>query len=176
MARISSKISLKSASGFTLIELLVVIAIIGLLATLGVASYGPYRSRARDAVRLANKSNVKKALQAFYMDNGRWPTSAAGGANWSCLSSSAETCWQANYIGLDSLVTDLAPYLAALPRNNADSGNYAYNRLLYISNAPNALLLWETEATINAADCPSPYAPAQYDKYWYCYENVLPPG
>lgn len=164
------------SSGFTLIELLVVIAIIGVLATLGVAAYGPYRTRARDATRLANKNQVMKALRMYHADKGRFPASAGGGANWSCLGASSETCWRGNYAGLDSLVTDLAPYLAALPRSLADSGTYANDRLLYLSSSPNALLIWSTEAVINVADCPSPYAPAQYDKYWYCYENVLPPG
>lgn len=169
---------LKKSPGFTLIELLVVVAIIGVLATLGVATFGSFRSKARDTTRIANKNQVIKALRMFHADNGRWPVSAAGGSNWSCLGPSSETCWRGGYAGLDSLVTDLAPYLATPPRSNGDSGTYSYNRFLYYSGngASQAMLIWSTENTMAPADCNSPYAPQLYDKYTYCYESVIPPG
>ncbi len=61
---------LKSEKGFTLIELLVVIAIIGILATLVLLQLGTARSRARDAKRIADVSQLRAAIELYYEDNG----------------------------------------------------------------------------------------------------------
>jgi prepilin-type N-terminal cleavage/methylation domain-containing protein len=61
---------LKSKKGFTLIELLVVIAIIGILATLVLLQLGTARSRARDAKRIADVSQLRSAIELYYEDNG----------------------------------------------------------------------------------------------------------
>jgi prepilin-type N-terminal cleavage/methylation domain-containing protein len=166
-------------AGFTLIELLVVISIIGLLASIMLVSLNGARAKARDVKRLADKRQVITALNLFYNDNNRWPVSASSGANWNCLAPSSETCWRGSYSGLDSVVTDLKPYMTQLPLINADSGTYANNRLLYISSVTisgqaGAFLIWEKEATMTQAECPSAYPIAQYDKYWYCYEYIGP--
>ena len=65
---------LKNQKGFTLIELLVVIAIIGILATLVLLQLGTARSRARDAKRIADVSQLRAALELYYEDhNGVYP-------------------------------------------------------------------------------------------------------
>ncbi|PKM91298.1 hypothetical protein CVU82_01720 [Candidatus Falkowbacteria bacterium HGW-Falkowbacteria-1] len=64
----------KFLHGFTLIELLVVIAIIGILATLAVVALQQARSRARDSKRVADIKQAQTALELFYNENGRYPT------------------------------------------------------------------------------------------------------
>jgi len=64
----------KQKKAFTLIELLVVIAIIGILATLAVVALQQARSRARDSKRMADMKQVQTALELFFNENGRYPT------------------------------------------------------------------------------------------------------
>ena len=59
---------------FTLIELLVVIAIIGLLTTIAVISLNNARAKARDAKRVADVKQTQTALELFFNDKGRYPT------------------------------------------------------------------------------------------------------
>lgn len=60
--------------GFTLIELLVVIAIIGLLASVVLVALNGARSKARDTKRLAEISQLSKAMELYAADNnGSYP-------------------------------------------------------------------------------------------------------
>ncbi|GEM_PF-357962 len=61
--------------GFTLIEILVVIAIIGILSSVVLASLAVSRAKARDARRIADLEEVKKALELYYDSNGEYPIS-----------------------------------------------------------------------------------------------------
>lgn len=61
--------------GFTLLELLVAIAIIGLLAAIVLASLGPSRERARNAQVLSQMYEYQKALDLYYLSEGRYPNS-----------------------------------------------------------------------------------------------------
>src|SRR3989344_5985976 len=74
-------------------------------------------------------------LYLYYNDFGSWPESASGGTQPSCLAPSSESCWQGTYTGLDSLVSSMSPYMSSFPKNNADSGTYAYDRYWYFSKA-----------------------------------------
>lgn len=167
--------------GFTLIELLVVIAIIGLLATLAVVGFSNSQAKARDATRLANKNHIIKALQLFYNDNGRVPTSASAGTAWSCLGPSSDSCWLASLTGLDSLVTDFSPYTRVTNiKNRAKTGTNAYNDMLYIANCASGscgsqagtFIVWMQEGGIDTNTCPSPGLIQYISPYWYCNEFV----
>ena len=72
-----------SKKGFTLIELLVVIAILGLLATIGLASFRSTQIKGRDSQRKNDLNQIQKALEMYYNDYGQYPDSLpAGGGNW----------------------------------------------------------------------------------------------
>ncbi|MEI7619962.1 MAG: prepilin-type N-terminal cleavage/methylation domain-containing protein [Candidatus Falkowbacteria bacterium] len=64
----------KSKKAFTLIELLVVIAIIGILATISVLALSNARSKSRDAKRAGDVKQIQTALELFFNDNNRYPT------------------------------------------------------------------------------------------------------
>ncbi|MEI7620766.1 MAG: FISUMP domain-containing protein [Candidatus Falkowbacteria bacterium] len=66
----------EAKSGFTLIELLVVIAIIGILATISVLALSNARSKSRDAKRAGDMKQVQTALELFFNDRNRYPTTA----------------------------------------------------------------------------------------------------
>ena len=63
--------------GFTLIELLVVIAIIGLLASIVVASLSTVQAKARDARRVADVDQLRKALTIYSSNYGTYPLATA---------------------------------------------------------------------------------------------------
>jgi len=165
--------------GFTLIELLVVISIIGMLAAIVLVSLNSARGKARDSRRQADRKQVHTALNLYYNDNGSWPSTAGA---WKCLAPTSELCWANSYSGSDALITALQPYMASFPTNNATSGTYAYNRILYTSfiaagglgtgSPAGAYLIWAMENTMPASMCNSTRPPDHYDAYWYCYEFI----
>lgn len=74
--------------GFTLIELLVVISIIGLLSGVVLAALNSARSKARDAQRVQDIGELRKAIALYYNNNGTYPNSGA-----SAELSSAQSTW-----------------------------------------------------------------------------------
>lgn len=55
--------------GFTLFELLIVIAIIGILVSLGTASYTSAQKKSRDGRRQADLKSIQNAFEQYYADN-----------------------------------------------------------------------------------------------------------
>ena len=63
----------KGEKGFTLIEILIVVAIIGMLSSVVLVGLGSFRSRGRDARRVADLREVQNALELYYAKNGNYP-------------------------------------------------------------------------------------------------------
>lgn len=64
--------------GFTLIEILVVIAVIAVLAALVAPNVFRHVGTARDAAARSQIEMLGAALDAYRLDNGRYPTTAQG--------------------------------------------------------------------------------------------------
>src|SRR5208337_4514324 len=64
--------------GFTLIEIMVVIMILGLLATIVVQSLRGAVDKAKRTKAQADLAEVKTALDRYYLDNGRYPSTDQG--------------------------------------------------------------------------------------------------
>src|SRR6516165_10258576 len=78
MNKSSSKILRGEQAGFTLIELMVVILIIGLLATIVVQNLRSATDKAKRVKAQADISQLKSALDRYYLDAGSYPTSDQG--------------------------------------------------------------------------------------------------
>ncbi len=118
--------------GFTLIELLVVIAVIGLLSSIVLVSMKDVRAKARDAKRKQEISQIMKALELYYLDNGQYPASGGASSPNNAWSNSGDNSW-------DTLASALSAYIA-LPKDpiNDTPGwaaegkyNYSYFSLNY---------------------------------------------
>ena len=70
---------------FTLIELLVTIVIIGILATVSVASFHGYFTKAKNAKTLDKIPKIKKAAILHQIENGRWSHDIAPSNGCPCL-------------------------------------------------------------------------------------------
>lgn len=62
-------------AGFTLIELMVVMSLIVILAGIGVTLYGNSVTRAKEAVLKEDLFRMRDAMDQFYADKNRYPTS-----------------------------------------------------------------------------------------------------
>jgi prepilin-type N-terminal cleavage/methylation domain-containing protein len=70
-------VSLKNRSkGFTIVELLIVIVVIAILATLVIVTFTGIQQKARDSQRQTDINAVDSHLEAYYAQNGYYPTLA----------------------------------------------------------------------------------------------------
>ena len=121
----------KGLKAFTLVELLVVIAIIGILAALIFVSMGSAQASARDGRRQSELSQTKKALQAYYLQNGRYPTTTADGIS---LEDDSDTN------GTFSQTMKASGYMSIVPRDPkyTPDGDFAYK---YIATTTDTFIL-----------------------------------
>jgi|HubBroStandDraft_1064217.scaffolds.fasta_scaffold272478_2 general secretion pathway protein G len=68
----------RTRRGFTLIELLLVMVIIAILAAIVIPKFAGRTEQARNTRAIADLASIKTALNAFEIDNGRYPTTEEG--------------------------------------------------------------------------------------------------
>lgn len=68
--------SFKLQKGFTIVELLIVIVVIGILATLVIVTFTGIQQKARNTKRNTDINAIQSHLEAFYAQNGNYPTLA----------------------------------------------------------------------------------------------------
>jgi len=122
--------------GFTLIELLVVIAIIGILSSIVLVSLNTARTKAQNTQRITELQEIKKALVAYFADNGYFPPNPY---------SSVEV-----YSDDPNFLPELVSggYLPSIPKGPA-ANSYAYYR--YGAGGPSGAIL----RTVMAGDTPN---------------------
>jgi general secretion pathway protein G len=64
--------------GFTLVELMVVLVIIGLLAMIVIVNVMPAAEHAKTTTAQASVRTLEQAIDMYYLDNRRYPTSQEG--------------------------------------------------------------------------------------------------
>jgi len=120
-------LAIKKNKGFTLIELLVVIAIIGLLSSVVLASLNSARKNARDTKRKVEMLDVKKALEAYYSDNGSYPVTTTAGWNLAQPSYWNGHCLSTTHAvnKTDDYIPGLTPkYISVLPKDDCNRNLY----------------------------------------------------
>jgi general secretion pathway protein G len=65
----------RSQRGFTLIELLIVMSIIGILASIVAPNYQRNLIKAREAVLMEDLHQMRRAIDAYFADNIKYPES-----------------------------------------------------------------------------------------------------
>jgi prepilin-type N-terminal cleavage/methylation domain-containing protein len=117
----------KNQQGFTLIELLVVISIIGFITVSSVVVFNNARMKARDAERIANISQIVKALDLYYDKYNTWPDPTAD----ACVEGWDDGYCQAD--GSDKFISALETegFLSKTPGDPLFSGSQSFKYYVY---------------------------------------------
>jgi len=115
------------SAGFTLIELLVVVAIIGLLSSIILSSLNSVRTKARDARRITDLNEIRKAVEFFYNDYGKYPQ-LSGGGTWLDIYNRLKRCLEStNSTDCNMTVTSGVSYIPRVPQDPlGDTRTYYY--------------------------------------------------
>lgn len=108
--------------GFTLIELLVVISIISFLSSIVIGQFNSARSKARDTRRIQDLTQIRNALELYYLENGIYPVAnTVSGLNLT-LNPPTSCCPAENWLSLENY---LNKYLSPLPIDPINKDVYA---------------------------------------------------
>ena len=88
----------RQEDGFTLVELLVVLGIIALIASLAAPQVLRYLGSARVDAAQAQIKNIESALELFFIDNLRYPTSEEGLSVLATPSAELQSNWNGPYL------------------------------------------------------------------------------
>jgi general secretion pathway protein G len=95
----------KRDSGLTLLEIMIVLAIIALIAGLAAPRLMQNYGRAQGRSAEIQMTNIKGAVQMFYLDVGRYPTEAEGLQALLAAPADAKG-WRGPYVDDDKSITD----------------------------------------------------------------------
>lgn len=127
-------------SGFTLIELLITVSIIAILASVGLVTYSHSQSIGRDGKRRSDIRAIATALEAYYQQNGQYPTFDPA---------TSSPSWPSGF------TTDLSSDISSMP---TDPGTFSY---YYDSASGTSYILCAEMENLNSSDaangCSSPY-------------------
>ena len=111
-----------SKKGFTLVELIVVIGILSILSVGAIVAINPLAQfqKANDSRRKADFSQIQKALETYYQDNGSYP-----------LSSVTSPLYEITVPGETTPTTidwgkQWQPYMNLVPKDPITSKHYVY--------------------------------------------------
>ncbi len=116
--------------GFTLIELLVVIVVIGILSTIGVATFNTYFEKARHTKRLAHINQISSGIrQYFALEGENLPLPASG----ACIGlNDGENCWGDRLgEGNTALNNALRPYVKITAQDPEATNDWGDNYYLF---------------------------------------------
>ncbi len=114
----------KRNKGFTLVELLVVMSILGVLVTLVAGGFRSSQMRGRDAQRKSDLKGMANALEIFYSDYGRYPSSDASGNILACpysLAAASACSW-----GQSEMTDSKTTYFKVVPKDPDRNQRYYY--------------------------------------------------
>jgi general secretion pathway protein G len=118
----------KRGSGFTLLELLVVIVIIGLLAAYVGPRYFAQLGKSEQKVAKAQVEAFGKALDAYRLDTGHYPSSEQGLAAL-VVRPQDEPQWTGPYLQKDVPADPWGrPYIYRMPGQNGDFDLFSYGK------------------------------------------------
>lgn len=110
-------------NGFTLIELMVSMVILAILVVAGFGSYTSSQRRSRDSKKKNDLRQVALALETYYSDKGRYPSSDAQGRILGCAPGGITACDWGEIFQAD---TNGTLYMVALPIETDSKLRYLY--------------------------------------------------
>lgn len=108
----------KFQKGFTLLELIVVIAVLSILSAGIISVINPYEQiqKSNDGRRKSDLSQMQKALELYYEDNGRYPPASTDGGYQIVGVNNTPIPWGNPW----------TPYMNLLPKDPSSSKTYIY--------------------------------------------------